>query len=92
MSVQKRHQLTNVVDAVPRLQPAPDLGMVNDHTRLDRAAYATVLFPLVALAVSTWLEGYHWTPLAAAGVALVLLGNVLVLMRRRPAAKESQPA
>jgi hypothetical protein len=39
--VQKRHQLTNVVDAVPRLQPAPDLGMVNDHTRLDRAAYAT---------------------------------------------------
>jgi drug/metabolite transporter (DMT)-like permease len=58
----------------------------------DRAAYATVLFPLVALAISTWLEGYHWTPLAAAGVALVLLGNVLVLMRRRPPVKESLPA
>jgi drug/metabolite transporter (DMT)-like permease len=58
----------------------------------DRAAYATVLFPIVALAVSTWLEGYRWTPLAATGVALVLLGNVLVLMRRRPAPKESQPA
>jgi drug/metabolite transporter (DMT)-like permease len=58
----------------------------------DRAAYATVLFPIVALAISTWLESYAWTPLAAAGVALVLLGNILVLMRRRPALKESRPA
>ena len=57
----------------------------------DRAAYATVLFPIVALAISTWLEGYRWTPLAAVGVALVLLGNVLVLMRRRQPAKEHRP-
>jgi len=53
----------------------------------DQAAYATVLFPIVALAISTWLEGYRWTPLAATGAALVLLGNVLVLMRRRPPVK-----
>ena len=50
-----------------------------------RAGYATVLFPIVALAVSTLIEGYQWTALAAAGVALALLGNILVL--RRPAAK-----
>ena len=50
-----------------------------------RAGYATVLFPIVALAVSTLLEGYVWTPLAVAGAALALGGNVLVL--RRPAAK-----
>ena len=50
-----------------------------------RAGYATVLFPIIALAVSTLLEGYVWTPLAVAGVALALAGNVLVL--RRPAAK-----
>jgi drug/metabolite transporter (DMT)-like permease len=48
----------------------------------DKAAYSSVLFPIVALTLSTWLEGYRWTPLAASGVALVLLGNVLVLMRR----------
>ena len=48
----------------------------------DKAAYSSVLFPIVALAISTWLEGYRWTPLAALGVALVLLGNVLVLIRR----------
>jgi drug/metabolite transporter (DMT)-like permease len=50
-----------------------------------RAGYATVLFPIVALAVSTLLEGYAWTPLAVMGVVLALTGNVLVL--RRPAAK-----
>ena len=48
----------------------------------DKAAYSSVLFPIMALALSTWLEGYRWTPLAALGVALVLLGNVLVLIRR----------
>jgi drug/metabolite transporter (DMT)-like permease len=57
----------------------------------DRAAYATVLFPIVALGLSTWLEDYHWTPLAVGGVALVLLGNVLVLMRRYPPVKEPVP-
>lgn len=47
----------------------------------DRAAYATVLFPLVALLISSIFEGFIWTHLAIIGVALVLLGNVLVLGR-----------
>lgn len=46
-----------------------------------RASYASVLFPLLALAVSTVVEGYTWTPEAFSGVALVLMGNVLVLTR-----------
>lgn len=50
-----------------------------------RAGYATVLFPIVALTVSTLIEGYAWTPLAVIGVVLALAGNVLAL--RRPAAK-----
>jgi drug/metabolite transporter (DMT)-like permease len=48
----------------------------------DRAAYASVLFPVVALAVSTVLEGYRWSLPAVIGVALVLVGNLLVLVRR----------
>ncbi|WP_046866458.1 DMT family transporter [Microvirga massiliensis] len=48
-----------------------------------RAGYATVLFPLVALAVSTIFEGYRWTGLAAGGVVLVLAGNLLVLRSGR---------
>ncbi len=45
----------------------------------DRAAYSTVMFPVVALAVSTFLENYHWTPPAIAGLVAVLAGNLLVL-------------
>lgn len=46
-----------------------------------RAAYATVLFPLVALVVSAVLEDFHpgWTTLA--GFAAVLLGALLTLRR-----------
>lgn len=47
----------------------------------DRAAYASVLFPVVALVLSTLLEGYQWSAPALVGVATVLLGNVLVLAR-----------
>ena len=55
----------------------------------DRAAYATVLFPIVALTLSTLYEGFEWTALSLAGVAVVLGGNVIVLgraWRRGPAA------
>ena len=45
----------------------------------DRAAYATVLFPIIALGLSTVFESFQWTPGAFAGMLLVLGGNVLVL-------------
>lgn len=50
----------------------------------DRAAYASLLFPLVALGMSTLFEGFHWNGLALVGVLLVLAGNTLVLSKRRP--------
>ena len=49
----------------------------------DRAAYAAVLFPVIALGLSTLFESYQWTPRAVFGFALVLLGNYIVLSRRR---------
>lgn len=55
----------------------------------DRAAYATLLFPLVALAISTIWEGYHWSTSAICGVALILSGNLLMLQRKKQA---TQPA
>jgi drug/metabolite transporter (DMT)-like permease len=45
----------------------------------DRAAYATVLFPVVALAISTVFEGYRWTGPALMGTGLILIGNFIVL-------------
>ncbi len=47
----------------------------------DRASYSAVLFPIVALTLSTVFEGFVWTGMALAGVALVLGGNVLVLAK-----------
>jgi drug/metabolite transporter (DMT)-like permease len=55
----------------------------------DRAAYSTLLFPIVALTISTIWEDYRWSIVAAAGVGLILLGNLFILRRRRlPALKE----
>ena len=52
----------------------------------DRAAYVTVLFPVVALLLSAIFEGLtlNWTQLG--GAALVLVGNVLVVNLRQRAA------
>ncbi len=46
----------------------------------EKAAYTMVLFPLVALGISTLFEGYQWSPSSISGVALVLLGNVIIIM------------
>ena len=48
-----------------------------------RAAYSSVLFPVVALAMSTLLEDYRWTPIAATGILFTLVGNWLLLSRRK---------
>ncbi len=59
---------------------------------IDRAAYIGVVFPLVALALSTLFEGLAWNLVALLGVVLVVAGNVLALSRRRRAGATPQPA
>lgn len=53
----------------------------------DRAAYVTVLFPVIALLLSVLFEGLHLNFLQLAGVGLVLLGNVIVVAKRRAASQ-----
>ena len=48
-----------------------------------KAAYSSVLVPIIAMGFSTWLEGYSWTPLALAGALLALGGMVGALSRPR---------
>ena len=48
-----------------------------------RAAYSSVLFPVVALLISTAFEGYRWTTPALIGMLLTLVGNWLILSRRK---------
>ncbi len=44
-----------------------------------RAAYTSVLFPVVALIVSTLFEDYRWSLAAIAGLAVLIAGNALAL-------------
>lgn len=48
-----------------------------------KAAYSSVLVPVIAMSLSTIFEGYRWSPLAIAGAALSLGGMLLALARRR---------
>lgn len=48
----------------------------------DKAAYTTLLSPLVALLVSTIFEGYVWTLTAFIGTALIIIGNVIALRKK----------
>ena len=52
-----------------------------------RAAYQNILVIIVAMLISTVLEGYDWSALAVGGASLALLGTFLALRARaRPAA------
>ncbi len=48
----------------------------------DKAAYAIMVVPVVALGISSFAEGYVWTFPAVAGLFLVLGGNFLALAKR----------
>ncbi|KAJ8138271.1 hypothetical protein OY671_008516 [Metschnikowia pulcherrima] len=54
-----------------------------------RAAYCTVSFPVVALSVSTFAEGYQWTPAASSGSASVMFGNSSVFTKWTPFARRA---
>lgn len=49
----------------------------------DKAAYAAILFPIVALMISTFFEGYSWTPPAIAGMTLAVIGNIVAMKAPR---------
>jgi drug/metabolite transporter (DMT)-like permease len=44
-----------------------------------KAAYSSVLIPVIAMAFSTVFEGYHWTGLAAVGSVIALAGMLVAL-------------
>jgi drug/metabolite transporter (DMT)-like permease len=48
-----------------------------------RAAYSSVLVPIIAMGLSTGFEGYRWSKPAIAGGVLALAGLVIALRSRR---------
>lgn len=49
-----------------------------------KAAYTSVLVPVVAMILSTIFEGYIWTGLAATGAILTMTGLLVALRARKP--------
>jgi drug/metabolite transporter (DMT)-like permease len=47
-----------------------------------KAAYTSVLIPIVAMLLSTIFEGYQWTALALGGALLVTIGMVIAMRPR----------
>lgn len=45
----------------------------------EKTGYSMVITPIVALFISSFIEGYEWTIASIMGVGVILLGNVLVL-------------
>lgn len=48
-----------------------------------KAAYSSVLVPIIAMGFSTWIEGYRWNALTVAGALLALGGMAAALGRSR---------
>ena len=57
-----------------------------------KAAYSSVMVPVIAMALSTGLEGYRWSLTAAAGAALAMGGMLVALGWRRPLAAAAPDA
>jgi len=49
----------------------------------DRASYATVVFPLVSLTLSTFFEDFQWTVFTVSGIGFIIVGNVIILTKTK---------
>jgi drug/metabolite transporter (DMT)-like permease len=50
-----------------------------------KAAYTSVLIPVIAMLLSTFFEGYRWTMLASSGAVLVIAGLLVAMQASKPA-------
>ena len=53
----------------------------------DKAAYALVIIPVIAIIISSIFENYHLTFMAATGVVFILIGNLLAIRKKKSAPK-----
>ena len=48
-----------------------------------KAAYVSLITPVIALLLSTFLEDYEWTAINISGVLFILIGNAIALFKTR---------
>lgn len=47
-----------------------------------KAAYTSVLIPIIAMLISTLFEGYHWSALSIGGAVLAIIGLIIAMRAR----------
>ncbi len=52
-----------------------------------KTSYANIIFPGVAVVISTFFEGFIWTEYTIIGLSLMVVGNLIVLSKPRKANK-----
>ena len=55
-----------------------------------KASYATIMFPAVAVVISSIVEGFTWDVYTFTGLALMLAGNLVVLTKPKRSKKIEQ--
>ena len=48
-----------------------------------KTSYANILFPAIAVLISTVVEEFHWSEYTVIGLSFILLGNLVVLTKIR---------
>ncbi|GAA0812028.1 EamA family transporter [Colwellia asteriadis] len=54
-----------------------------DRIGAHKASYSTIMFPAVAVIISTFVEGFIWDGYTVIGLLLMLLGNLVVLSKTK---------
>jgi len=55
----------------------------------DKSGYISLVMPVIALLISTILEGYHWTAYGLIGLLLILIGIFIALQSKNQSIKRS---
>jgi len=45
----------------------------------DKAGYISLIYPVIAIIISTFFEGYQWTLFSVIGLIIILLGNFIAM-------------
>lgn len=48
-----------------------------------KTSYANILFPAIAVIISTFVEDFHWSEYTVIGLSFILLGNLVVLTKAK---------
>ena len=54
-----------------------------------RASYASIMFPGVAVVISTLFEGFQWDSYTVIGFVCIVIGNIVVLTKPKAKSKAS---